>query len=209
MTERGQTRRDLVRGATATSALALAATVPALLEPARALATSGGALAKPASDGVALASVLRVEQVVVFAYERTLTTEVLSPPTRDALTKFLDQERAHVHALSLELTSLGGPVPGPVRTMAAFESELRQLRIKRSPVELRTEREYLGFLIDLETVIARHYRFAIELLTGDKRLVVAAEIIANEAQHEAVLRAMLSPGHVKRAVPSAFIAGVS
>jgi ferritin-like protein len=209
MAEQGQTRRDLIRGGAVTAAVGLAATVPALLEPAGALARSGGAPTQPVGDEIVLASVLRVEQVVVFAYERTLTTTILSAPAQEALTVFLEQERAHVRTLSAALTSLGGPVPGPLGTMVAFEAELRQLRVKRSPARLHTERQYLRFLVSLETVIARHYRFAIEVLTGHERLVLAAEIMANEAQHETVLLGMLTPDHVKRVVPSAFVAGVT
>jgi hypothetical protein len=33
--------------------------------------------------------------------------------------------------------------------------------------------------------------------------------MANEAQHATVLREMLTPGRVKRAVPSAFVAGIT
>jgi ferritin-like protein len=173
------------------------------------LGKSGGALVNPAGDAPVLASVLRVELVVVFAYERTLTASILSSPAQKVLTTFLEQERAHVRALSLDLDTLGGTVPGPLATMSAFESELRALRVKRSPTGLRTEREYLRFLVALETVIARHYRFAIELLTGAQRLGAAAEIMANEAQHETVLRELLSPGRIRRAVPSAFVAGTT
>ena len=198
-----------MRGVAATAALAVAATVPTLLEPAGALARSGGALVKPSDDGAVLTSLLRVEQVVVFAYERTLTTAILSPSAQEVLTSFLDQERAHVHELSLDLTALGDAVPAPPTDTAGFESELRHLRIRRSPAGLRTQREHLRFLIDLEAVIARHYRFAIELLTGETRLWAAAEIMANEAQHATVLREMLTPGRVKRAVPSAFVAGIT
>jgi demethoxyubiquinone hydroxylase (CLK1/Coq7/Cat5 family) len=212
MIRQGQTRRELVRDGAATGALALAlaaSAVPSLLGPPNALAASGGALVNPGGDDAVLASVLRVEQVVVFAYERTLTTATLSASVQEALTTFLDQERAHVRELSLDLTALGGTVPGAVTAMKAFEAELRQLRVRRRPARLRTEREYLRFLVDLETVIARHYRFAIELLTGETRLWAAAEIMADEAQHATVLSELLSPGKVRRAVPSAFVAGIS
>jgi hypothetical protein len=174
-----------------------------------ALARSGGALVKPASDGTVLSSVLRVEQVVAFAYEHTLSTGILSPSVHEVLTSFLDQERAHVRTLSFDLAALGGAVPAALTAMTAFETELRHLRVKRSPADLRTEHGYLRFLISLETVIARHYRFAIEVLTDERRLVAAAEIMANEAQHATVLHEMLSPGNVSRAVPSAFVAGTT
>jgi hypothetical protein len=153
--------------------------------------------------------VLRVEQVIVFAYERTLGAGILSPSAQALARSFLAQERAHVHALSADLTALRGAVPPAPATMAAFKSELGQLRVKRNPAKLHSQREHLHFLVDLETLIARHYRFAIEQLTGAERLGRAAEIMANEAQHATVLLELLSPKNVRRAVPSAFVAGTT
>jgi ferritin-like protein len=196
----GSTRRELMRGGVAaTAALALASTAPALVDPA-------GALAAPMGDGAVLVSLLRVEQVVVFAYERSLASGIPSASAQSVLTSFLGHERAHVRALTRSVTDLGGVMPAPPTVMAAFESELRRLRVMRSPADLHTERDYLRFLVDLETVIARHYRFAIEILQGAARLTTAAEIMANEAQHATLMRELLSPGNIRRAVPSAFVA---
>lgn len=194
------TRRELVRsGAAVTVGMALAATGSSVLDLPDALAAAPG-------DGAVLVSLLRVEHVVVFAYQRALAGGIVSPPVQQVLTSFLDQEREHVHALSQSLTELGGAAPVPPAVMAAFESELRALRIKRSPPKRGTDREDIRFLIDLEMVIARRYRYAIERLQGDKQLLIAAEIMGSEAQHATVLRELLSPGNIKRAVPSGFVA---
>jgi hypothetical protein len=160
------------------------------------------------SDAALLVSLLRVEQVVVFAYERALASGLLSASAQVALTSFLGHERAHVHALSARVIALGSAVPAAPTLLAAFESELRHLHVKRSPVGLRDERHELRFLIDLEGVIAHHYRSAISRLTGDKLLTTAAEIMANEAQHATALSELLDPGRIKRAVPVGFVAGV-
>jgi hypothetical protein len=167
----------------------------------------GGAGA-PMSDAALLVSLLRVEQVVVFAYERALESGLVSASAQVALTSFLGHERAHVHALSAGAIALGGTVPAAPTLVAAFESELRHLHVKRSPVELSNERQELRFLIDLERVIARHYRSAISRLAGGKLLTTAAEIMANEAQHATALAELLSPGDIKRAVPVGFVAGI-
>jgi hypothetical protein len=167
-----------------------------------------GRLAAPAGDEALLLSLLRVEQVLVIAYERALATAVLTPSAQQVLASFLGHERAHVHALSVNLAALRVTAPAPPKGTAAFEAELRHLRVKRSPAALRNERQHLRFLIELETLIARHYRSAIARLSAAKELSIAAEIMANEAQHETVLRELLTPGNVKRAVPSAFVAGI-
>jgi hypothetical protein len=213
VTDPRTTRRELVRrGAATTAAVTLAAAVPSLLEPV-------SALAKPVDDATVLASLLRVEQVMVFAYERALEVGVgvgvgvevgvLSASAQPVLSSFAGQERAHVRALSASLRSLAGTVPAPPTTVAAFESELRHLRVRRSPATLRTERQHLRFLIGLETLIARHYRYAIARLSAEKQLLIAAEIMANEAQHATLLRELVTPGNFRRAVPSGFVAGMT
>lgn len=163
----------------------------------------------PGDDAPILASLLRVEQVLVFAYEHAVTGGLPSATALPVLTAFLDHERAHVRALSQTLIGLGAALPTPPKTTANFVAELRQLRVRKRPAGLHNERQHLNFLTDLEVVIARHYRFAIARLSSDRELVTAAEIMANEAQHATVLREVLSPGNVNRAVPTGFIAGVS
>jgi hypothetical protein len=185
----------------ATAAATLAAT-------ASSLADAPGAVAAPVGDAAVLTSLLRVEQVVVFAYERALADGLLSASVQGTVGSFLAHERAHVRALSASLLDLGGVVPSAPTSSAAFDSELRQLRVNRSPAELRNERQHLRFLIHLETVSARHYRYAIARLSDDRLLTTAAEVMANEAQHATGLRELLSPGNVKRAVPGAFVAGI-
>jgi hypothetical protein len=214
------TRRELLRGSVAATAAVLVSTVdPAVALGSTAAAGGGrsaaaagggsaGAGGSPAGDLGVLVSLLRVEQVVVFAYERALASGLLSASAQAALGTFLDHERAHVHALSRALTRLGGTVPVAPTLTAAFESELHRLHVKRSPTGLDNERQELRFLIDLERVIARHYRSAIARLGTDKLLTTAAEIMANEAQHATALAELLSPGNVKRAVPTGFVAGV-
>jgi len=190
-------------GAAAAAAIAAAVTAPSLLDP-------PGALAAPLGDAAVLVSLLRVEQVLVAAYERALATGILSAAAQSLVRSFLDQERAHVHALSGAVPrGAGASLPDSPQTTSAFDAELRALRIRRSPTELRNERPYLRFLVELEVVIAHHYRFAIASLEGEKPLLTAAEIMANEAQHATSLRELLSPGNVKRAVPSAFVAGTT
>ena len=179
MTKPGTTRRELLRGRGA-----------------------------PVSDVAVLVSLVRVEQVVVFAYERALASGLLSASAQVTLTSFLGHERAHVHALSATVIALGGAVPVAPSLLSAFESELRHVHVKRSPVGLRNERQELRFLIDLEGVIAHHYRSAISRLSGDKLLTTLAEIMANEAQHATALAELLNPGKIKRAVPVGFVAGV-
>jgi hypothetical protein len=217
MTARGTTRRELLGGGVAAATAATATATAAAVAGATAggvaaslLEAQSASAAASVDDVTVLVSLLRVEQVLVIAYERTLANPgILPPAAQQLLSSFLGHERAHVHALSVNVAELGGTAPTPPKSPAAFASELRQLRVRHSAAGLRTERQHVRFLIDLESVMARHYRYAIARLSGARELAIAAEIMANEAQHETVLRELLAPGNVKRAVPSAFVAGIA
>ena len=197
----GSTRREVVRtGVAAGAAAAMAAVLPPLVSPTPALAA-------PVGDAAMLLFALRAEQVMVYAYERTLASGVIAAPAAGVMAQFLGQEREHVDALSVNLARIGGPIPAPLRDLTTFELTLRELGIKRSPTELRNERQYISFLVRIETALAAVYHFAIEELADDKLIQTAAEIMANEGQHATVLRELTSPGNVSRAVPTAFVGG--
>ncbi|HWF34342.1 MAG TPA: ferritin-like domain-containing protein [Solirubrobacteraceae bacterium] len=202
--EHDKTRRELLRGGVVGMAASTGIALAATCDPPEALAAP-----VLGDDGAVLVSLLRVEKVLVLAYERALASGTLAPQAHKLVSAFLAHERAHVHALSVHLTDLGITIAVAPTTTAAFESELRHLRVRRSLASLRTQREQLRFLTDLETLSGRHYRYAIAHLGAAKQLTTAAEIMANEAQHATVLREFLSPGNVKRAVPTGFVAGHS
>jgi rubrerythrin len=199
----GSTRRELVRsGLAAGAAAAAAALLPPLLSPA-------GALAAPIGDAAVLVLALRAEQAVLYAYEGTLASGVISASTAQVLKMFLGQEHEHVDALTVHLERLGGTAPAPPSDLAAFELLLRELQIKQSPSTLRNEREYLSFLVKVEAELANIYHFAIEQLVDDQLIQTAAQIMANEGQHATLLRELISPGNVRRAVPRAFVGGAT
>jgi len=197
----GATRRELVRSTVAAGAAAAVASVVPSLGPSTALAA-------PVGDIAVLALALRAEQVIVYAYERVLASGIVASPAARVLTLFLAQEHEHVDALTVNLVRLGGAVPSPPSDLAEFEVELRELGVKRSPVGLRNERESVSFLVRLEMAVATVYHFVIDQLADDKLIQTAAQIMANEGQHAAVLHELVSPGNVRRAVPSAFVGGV-
>lgn len=197
------TRRELMLGTGAAgAAAAMAAVAPAFLAPREALAA-------PVGDAAVLVSALRVEQVIVYGYERALASGVIAASAEQVLKLFLGQEDEHVHALSLTVQQLGGVVPAAPSDLATFEVALHELHVKRSPAGLRSERNYLNFLVKLETVVARAYRLAIDTLVDVTLIQTAAQIMANEAQHATFLRELMNPGDVKIAVPTGFVAGSS
>jgi len=199
----GSTRRELVRGGLAAGAVAAAAAVlPPLLSPA-------GARAALIGDAAVLVFALRAEQVIVYAYQGALASTVISTPAAEVLTMFLGQEKEHVDALTVHLGRLGGTAPTAPGDLATFEQLLRELQVSESPSSLRNERDYLSFLVKVESAVAAAYHFAIEQLADDELIQTAAQIMANEGQHATLLRELISPGNVNRAVPRAFVGGAT
>lgn len=197
----GPTRRELMLGgAAAGAAAAVVAAVPPLLSPAQAVAA-------PVGDVAVLLFAIRAEQVIIYAYGQAVASGLVSAAAAGVLTGFLGQEHEHVAALSVNLERLGGALPIPPSDPATFALALRSLGVKRSPAGLHNQRQWITFLADLEIVLARVYRFAIEQLADSKLIQTASQIMANEAQHATLLRQLTSPGRVSRTVPTAFVGG--
>ena len=163
------------------------------------------ALAAPIGDTAVLVFALQAEQLIVYAYELAAASRVISPRVEPVVNQFLGQEREHADALAVNIERLSGPLPTPPANLAAFEAGLRALQVDRSTTSLHNERDHLRFLVMVEIALARAYHFAIEQLSDDKLIQTSAQIMANEGQHATILRELIAPGDVKRAVPSASV----
>jgi rubrerythrin len=146
---------------------------------------------EPAESDVAdvnvLNSALDLEHQAVAAY--TAAMKVLRGENLRAARTLRDQERAHVQALSRAIQRLGGR-PNQAQ---------RDYRFPR----LRTEDEVLRFAIRLENTAISAYIDALPQLNSADLRAEGAAIVANEAQHLAVLNGALR----ERAAPTAFVTG--
>ncbi|MEA2220271.1 MAG: hypothetical protein QOJ35_2897 [Solirubrobacteraceae bacterium] len=103
----------------------------------------------------------------------------------------LEQEQAHADGLMSAITDAGG-TPNKAKSSYAFPA-------------LRTQRDVLRFAVDIEnTAIAAYIDALPKLGKGDLRATVAS-IVANEAEHVAILLGALG----EQQVPGAFVFGTA
>src|SRR5205814_6454552 len=119
----------------------------------------------------------------------------------------LGHERAHTRVLSLELRRFAiAPPPAPA-TATDVDAALAERHVSRRITKLRSEKDALRLLHDVETVAEAAYFKGIAKLRDPRLQLLSAEIMASEAQHEAVLSQLLNPTKIAKALPDAFIEG--
>jgi rubrerythrin len=149
------------------------------------------ALAGTRGDAGALRAMIRAEQVLIVTYEQLLSGGALTSAAARLATEFLSHERAHLHALRGELGGHGVPrVPRGLGSVSALSA-----------------RQGVRLLVEIERAALSVYYTELARIRDAKLAGTAAAIMANEAQHGAVLLELLSGGNVTRAVPTAFVDG--
>ena len=190
------TRRELVRAAAiSTAAASLVAAVPAA--------------AAPVDDATVLGRVLEIEQLVVIVYRRALASHVLTPSVAAIVAHFLGQELQHVAILRRAVVATGGAPPPAPRDLSAVERGLAHHQVMDSLTDLRTEKQCLKLLVDVETIAEDAYFVAIGKLTDPELLRMSSQIMGCEAQHWTVLSAARHHGDVKLSVPYPFVGGTT
>jgi hypothetical protein len=184
-----------------------------------AAATLGGAaLAAGAARGASAAHgdaeamhvyrLLSVELLMLFTYDHVIASPLLDRPTRRALLPLRAQEKAHVHVLAARLAALGGVAPSPPASVAAANIDLARRQVRGRLGQLRSEEDALHLLLAAERVVVGAYFVALTTLEDRRLIVLAAQIMANDAQHEALVGELLYPGQTGNAVPYGLVQGV-
>lgn len=211
------TRRDLlVNGARATAAGVVGA---ALLAPAAALAAATSSTTSttttatttaepPESEPERLARLVRVELLLLFSYQQILASSLLNPRAERTLRLLRAQEEAHIHALGVRLAALGGVAPPPPTGVEQADRDLARRRVSGRLGQLRGARDALRLLLAVERVTVGAYFVALTKLEDPALITLAAEIMANDAQHEAMLGELLYPGNAQQAVPYGLVQGI-
>jgi rubrerythrin len=168
---------------------ALGGAAASLLVPRAALADQ-----KKAQSAAALTSSLRAVQTAVVAYEAIANGNLLGRSVDSTFRSFLDQESQHAKALGDALDQMGEPQPIPPR-----RAQIPGLDT------LRSERQAVGFAIDLERHALSAYYAATRQLKDANALKTLASIMACDAQHVTVLRQLAG----RPAVPHAFETGAA
>jgi hypothetical protein len=172
-------------------------------------ADAAGAAAAQASDASALRHALGVEQLVLIAYRKVLSSGALEPAVARMAEQFLGQELEHVAILKRALAGLGASAPPAPRDLPAAQRALAVHHVTISLTDLRTQRDCLRLLVDVETLAEDAYFKAIGKLTDAALLRTSAEIMGCEAQHWTVLSSARHHGNVKIAVPYPFVGGTT
>jgi Ferritin-like domain len=161
----------------------------------------------PQTDGQVLARALVVEKLMVLAYRQVLASGTLTAGVRRTAMQLLGQEEEHVAALAAALAKLGAAPPVGPTNVGSADKALAAHKVSVSLTNLRTERDCLQLLIDVEAVAEGAYFIAISKLRDASSLRLSAEIMACEAQHWTALSELLHPGDLASAVPSPFVEG--
>jgi hypothetical protein len=198
------TRRQLVSGLLAFGGMAAAGTA---VVGATAGAARAEAVAAPQSDGDLVGEMLAAEVLAIAVYEAVLGSGLLSPQPEHTARRALAQERAHVRALQPALEKLGGTMPPSPIGSAAVDKALADRRIAGRIGKLRTEHDCVSLLLDLESDVQSTYFTAMSRIQNRGVIRLAAQIMANEAQHATAISEARRPGDIGQAVPYAFVEG--
>jgi Ferritin-like domain len=200
----GSTRRELLvagAGAIAAATLVEASAAQAADTPRLTAAQSQFATMR-------IERLLRVELLMLFSYQHVLGSQILSEHDRSALEPFRAHEEAHVRALTRQLRALGGVPPTPPASAAAADRDLAHRKVKGRLGQLRGAHDALQLLIAVERVVVGAYFVALIKLDEPQLITLLTQIMANDAQHEAIIGELMYRGDAQKAVPYGLVQGV-
>jgi hypothetical protein len=163
-----------------------------------------------AGDGDALAPLLAAQQLST-ACDSRVTRMLAGQPasTRRLVGRVHVQEQAHVTATRAALRHLGArPSPAP-GTDAEIDAELARHRIPGRPGHLRGPGDALALLVDVERAAIGAAYVALSQIHDGRLAVLVAQMMASDAQHEALLDEARHPGAVAAAIPYGVVEGIA
>jgi hypothetical protein len=184
---------------------AAGATGASLLAPALALARGQS---QAGSEADRLHRLLSLELLVLYCYEHVLASTVLSPKARPAIVPLFGHERAHVDAIGARLRALGAAPPAPPASVAAANHDLIHRHVSERLGQLQGSGDALRLLLTIERVATGAYFVALIKLTDPRLIRLGAQIMASEAQHQAVIADLLDHGNGAQAAPYGLVQGI-
>jgi Ferritin-like domain len=202
---RSATRRELLRAGAVAGAAALA--TPGLL-PTVAAAASGPASSAPPGDAARLERVLSMAVLAAYVYQQVFAEGVLTQSQRRALDGFAEQEQAHVVALRRAVVAVGGTVIRPPTSLDVANGYLAHRGIGGRLGQLQGSDDALDLLVSVERSSIGSCYVALLGLTGSAAIMLVASIMANDAQHEAVVTLQRPNLTLADAAPFPLVSGV-
>lgn len=201
------TRRELLSAGAACAAGLLA--LPAVAS--AATSTTGGTSSggePPFSETDRLQRLIRLELLLLYCYRRVLGSSILGARAHRALAPFPAHEQAHIDALATHLKARGGAVPaGPDRDATA-NRYLAHRGVGGRLGQLKGERDALYLLLTLEQVMIGAYFVALTKLQDTEMISLVCQIMANEAQHDAMIGLSLPKATPGSAAPYGLVQGL-
>ncbi len=195
-----RTRRELLIAAGAAGGAALAA-------PGTALA-GGAPAAAPIPVPERLARLVQLELLLLFCYQHVLSSSILSPRARRTLSPFVGHEQEHIRALAAQLRARGGSMPAGPPDVRTANRYLAHRKIGGRLGQLKGDLDAVRLLLTTEQVTIGAYFVALTTLDDPHLIELACQIMANEAQHDAMLGLLLPPGKLGSAVPYGLVQGL-
>jgi hypothetical protein len=197
------TRRELLAAA---GAATVTATV--LAAPQAALAAGGAPAMEAIPVPERLQRLIGVELLLLFCYQHVLGSSILSPRARRTLTPFVGHEQAHIRALEAQLRAVGGTVPAAPPDIQTANRDLAHRKIGGRLGQLKGDLDAVRLLVTTEQVTIGAYFVALNTLEDPHLIELGCQIMANEAQHDAMLSLLLPPGKLGAAVPYGLVEGL-
>jgi rubrerythrin len=139
---------------------------------------------------------LGLEHQAIAAYQAGAETKLLSDPVLQVAVKFMKQHQDHRDALAKTIKAYGGK---PVEAQAKYD--VGKIAGDVGVKELKGEKDIVTLAMKLEAQATSAYIGAIPGIATKDVLKAAIAIMADEAQHTAILRQALG----QDPVPSAFV----
>lgn len=172
-------------------------------------ATTRRELLRPgAADTSRLQRLMSVEQLILYVYDHVVGSSVLPPSTRRAMAQLQAHEQAHVGALRARLRARGARQPPSPPNVATANRYLAGRHVRGRLGQLQGPDDALHLLLALERVVVGAYFVALREMRDPGLIVLAAQIMASDAQHEAIVGERLNPGMIAAAVPFGLVQGV-
>jgi hypothetical protein len=166
-------------------------------------------LLRPGAGDVArLQRLMSVELLLLYVYEHVVGSSILPAPARRAMAQLQAHEQAHVGALRVRLSARGASHPAPPPSIAVANRYLARRTVRGRLGQLQGTDDALHLLLALERVAVGAYFVALREMRDPALIVLAAQIMASDAQHEAIIGEQLYPGDIPSAVPYGLVQGV-
>jgi hypothetical protein len=207
MSHREPTRRELLGAGAAGAAglLALPATATAATTTSESTSTSGQ---PPLTETERLQRLIGLELLLLYCYHHVLDSSILKPGTRRTLAPFVGHEQAHIEALQAQLKARGGAAPSGPDSVKTANRYLANRNVAGRLGQLKGSRDALNLLLRLEQTMIGAYFVALINVNDSKLISLVCQIMANEAQHDAMIGLSMPKGKPGKAVPYGLVQGL-